>query len=120
MTTPDLTGRTVIVTGATSGVGRATADALVGAGARVVLAVRNQAKGDAVATELRAGRTGAAVEVRVLDLADLSSVRAFAAEVLEREGERLAARAAHASWIATITDLPFAEPCSATVERHTG
>ncbi|GAA3702397.1 oxidoreductase [Microlunatus aurantiacus] len=76
---PDLTGRTVIVTGATSGVGRATADALVGAGARVVLAVRNQAKGDAVATELRAGRTGAAVEVRVLDLADLSSVRAFAA-----------------------------------------
>ena len=39
----------MIVTGATSGVGRATVAALAGAGARVVLAVRNQAKGDVVA-----------------------------------------------------------------------
>ena len=42
---PDLTDRTVIVTGATSGVGRATAAALAGAGARVVLAVRNTGEG---------------------------------------------------------------------------
>ncbi|WP_410586180.1 oxidoreductase [Amycolatopsis sp. lyj-23] len=71
---PDLTGRRVIVTGATSGIGRATARALAGAGARVVLAVRNRAKGEAVAT-----RMPGAVEVRELDLGDLASVREFAA-----------------------------------------
>ena len=42
---PDLTGKTFIVTGATTGLGKATADALARAGAHVVLAVRNQAKG---------------------------------------------------------------------------
>ncbi|HEY5784611.1 MAG TPA: oxidoreductase [Microlunatus sp.] len=76
---PDLSGRTVIVTGATSGVGRATAVALVGAGARVVLAVRNEAKGEAVAADLRQVSPAARTEVRTLDLADLTSVRAFAA-----------------------------------------
>ena len=77
-TLPDLTGRTVVITGATSGIGRATAEALTAAGARVVLAVRNQTKGEAVAAGLRATRPDASVEVRALDLADLSSVRAFA------------------------------------------
>jgi len=70
---PDLTGRTIIVTGATSGLGKATADALAHAGAHVVLAVRNPAKGQAVAEGI-AGDT----EVRELDLSSLSSVRAFA------------------------------------------
>src|ERR1700676_1854852 len=46
---PDLTGKTFIVTGATSGLGKATADALARGGAHVVLAVRNQGKGQAVA-----------------------------------------------------------------------
>src|ERR1700735_1671012 len=70
---PDLTGKTFIVTGATSGLGKATADALAHAGAHVVLAVRNPAKGRAVAEGI-AGDT----EVRDLDLSSLSSVRAFA------------------------------------------
>jgi NADPH:quinone reductase-like Zn-dependent oxidoreductase len=70
---PDLMGRTIIVTGATSGLGKATADALAYAGAHVVLAVRNPAKGQAVAEGI-AGDT----EVRELDLSSLSSVRAFA------------------------------------------
>ncbi|MGK5683692.1 oxidoreductase [Actinoplanes sp. URMC 104] len=70
---PDLSGRTAIVTGATSGVGLATARTLAGAGARVVLAVRNTGKGRDVARTIP-GDT----EVRELDLADLSSVRAFA------------------------------------------
>lgn len=69
----DMTGRTVIVTGANSGIGRATADALGSQGARVVLAVRDLAKGRAAAATM----TGD-VEVRRLDLADLASVRAFA------------------------------------------
>ncbi|MFI5907947.1 oxidoreductase [Dactylosporangium sp. NPDC051541] len=71
---PDLGGRTAIVTGANSGVGRATAQALAAAGARVVLAVRDTGKGRAAADTI----TGA-TEVRRLDLADLASVRAFAA-----------------------------------------
>ena len=71
---PDFTGQTAIVTGASSGIGQATARALAGAGARVVLAVRNTAKGRAAAATIP-GRT----EVRELDLASLDSVRAFAA-----------------------------------------
>ncbi len=71
---PDLTGQTAIVTGASSGVGQSVAHALAGAGARVVLAVRNPAKGQAVAATI-SGRT----EVRPLDLASLDLVRASAA-----------------------------------------
>lgn len=67
-------GRTVVITGGSSGIGRATARALAAAGARVVLAVRDPEKGRAVAAALPG-----AVEVRRLDLADLASVRAFAA-----------------------------------------
>ncbi|WP_433523315.1 oxidoreductase [Nocardia pseudovaccinii] len=70
---PDQSGRTIIVTGANSGLGAATVRALAGAGAQVVLACRNLAKGEKVAGEI-----GARAEVRELDLADLASVRAFA------------------------------------------
>jgi NAD(P)-dependent dehydrogenase (short-subunit alcohol dehydrogenase family) len=70
-----MAGRTVIVTGANSGIGRAAAAALAGAGARVVLAVRSAEKGDAA----RASMPGE-TEVRRLDLASLESVRSFAAE----------------------------------------
>jgi NAD(P)-dependent dehydrogenase (short-subunit alcohol dehydrogenase family) len=70
---PDLSGRTVVVTGASSGIGAETARALAGASAHVVLAVRDPAKGARVA----AGIDGD-TEVRALDLADLASVRAFA------------------------------------------
>jgi NAD(P)-dependent dehydrogenase (short-subunit alcohol dehydrogenase family) len=70
---PDLTGRTAIVTGANSGIGRAAASALAGAGAHVVLAVRSTEKGQA-ATASMPGST----EVRRLDLASLASVREFA------------------------------------------
>ncbi|OBI50012.1 dehydrogenase [Mycobacterium kyorinense] len=68
----DLTGKRVIVTGATSGVGLGTARALANAGAHVIMAVRN--------TELgaqRAAEIGGSTTVLKLDLADMSSVRAF-------------------------------------------
>ncbi|OBG17509.1 oxidoreductase [Mycolicibacterium celeriflavum] len=70
---PSFAGRTVIVTGANSGLGLVTARELAGAGAKVILAVRNTAKGD----EAAAAITGD-VEVRKLDLQDLASVQAFA------------------------------------------
>jgi NAD(P)-dependent dehydrogenase (short-subunit alcohol dehydrogenase family) len=71
---PDMAGCIVIVTGANSGIGRAAADALAAAGARVVLAVRSIEKGQAAAAAMQ-GET----EVRALDLASLDSVRQFAA-----------------------------------------
>jgi NAD(P)-dependent dehydrogenase (short-subunit alcohol dehydrogenase family) len=70
---PDMTSRTVIVTGANSGIGRATARSLAAAGAHVVLAVRNAGKGRAAAASMPG-----VTEVRELDLASLESVRAFA------------------------------------------
>ena len=72
---PDLSGRTAIVTGASSGIGRATARALAGAGARVVLAVRDRGRGKRAASTMT-GR----VEVRLLDLGSLASIRSFAAD----------------------------------------
>jgi NAD(P)-dependent dehydrogenase (short-subunit alcohol dehydrogenase family) len=71
---PSQAGRTVVVTGANSGLGLATARELAGAGARVVLAVRDVARGEQAAATIE-GTT----EVRHLDLASLDSVRAFAA-----------------------------------------
>jgi NAD(P)-dependent dehydrogenase (short-subunit alcohol dehydrogenase family) len=71
---PDLAGRSVVITGANSGIGRAAARALAGAHARIVLAVRDVEKGKAAAATM-SGET----EVRELDLASLASVRAFAA-----------------------------------------
>ncbi|WP_280272215.1 oxidoreductase [Nocardia wallacei] len=75
---PAMTGRTVVVTGANSGIGRAAARVLAARGAHVVLAVRDTEKGRAAAAEM----TGQ-LEVRRLDLADLSSVRAFAEDFTE-------------------------------------
>jgi NAD(P)-dependent dehydrogenase (short-subunit alcohol dehydrogenase family) len=70
---PSFAGRTVIVTGANSGLGLVTARELARVGAKTILAVRNTAKGDEAAATI----TGD-VEVRKLDLQDLASVRAFA------------------------------------------
>jgi NAD(P)-dependent dehydrogenase (short-subunit alcohol dehydrogenase family) len=83
-TTTDISdqgGRVAIVTGANSGLGLATARELARAGATVVLACRSEAKGDEAAASIRAGVSGAALEVAPLDLADLESVREFAARV---------------------------------------
>jgi len=71
---PDMSGRTVVITGASGGIGLVTARELARVGASVVLAVRTVAKGREAAATIP-GRT----EVRELDLSDLASVRRFAA-----------------------------------------
>jgi NAD(P)-dependent dehydrogenase (short-subunit alcohol dehydrogenase family) len=76
----DLTGKRAIVTGGASGIGIETARALAGAGAAVTLAVRNVAAAAPVAAELVASTGNRTIAVAQLDLADLASVAAFAAQ----------------------------------------
>ena len=76
---PDLAGRTAIVTGANSGIGFVTAEQLADHGAEVTLAVRDVARGEEAAERIVAARPHAKVDVQRLDLADLASVREFAA-----------------------------------------
>ncbi|MFT4294136.1 MAG: SDR family NAD(P)-dependent oxidoreductase [Micropruina sp.] len=84
LTIPSRKGRLAIVTGASSGIGKATARALGMAGADVVLAVRDVAKGEAVAEKLRAERPEGSHTVAHLDVSDLSSVQSFAADYTDR------------------------------------
>ncbi|MEH2511152.1 NAD(P)-dependent dehydrogenase (short-subunit alcohol dehydrogenase family) [Nitrobacteraceae bacterium AZCC 1564] len=72
---PSQAGRIAIVTGATSGIGYETALALAGAGASVVLASRNEAKGSEMLAYIRAQHPAADVSFEPLDLASLKSVR---------------------------------------------
>lgn len=76
---PDQTGRTVVVTGANSGIGFQAAARLAAAGAHVVLACRDRERADAAAA-----RIDGSTEVRLLDTSSLDSVRAFAADAPER------------------------------------
>ncbi|KUI36361.1 short-chain dehydrogenase [Mycobacterium sp. IS-1496] len=85
---PDQSGRTAIVTGANTGLGLATAEALAGRGAHVVLAVRDTEKGEQAAGEITAAHPDATVTVQSLDLGSLRSVRA-AAEALGAEFPRI-------------------------------
>ena len=78
---PDQTGRTVLITGANSGLGLRSAQALAGKGARVLMGCRNETKAKAALDEVRAVATGAEPEVVRMDLADLASVRTAAEEV---------------------------------------
>ena len=69
----DLSGREVLVTGANSGIGKATAQALAGLGARVWMLCRSAERGEAARAEL-AARTGGDLRLLVVDMADLDSV----------------------------------------------
>ena len=80
---PDQAGRTFVITGANSGLGLESARRLAEHGAHVVMTARDRAKGEAAVAALRADQPDASVELRLLDLADLDSVRAFAAGLVE-------------------------------------
>ena len=83
---PPLTGRRAVVTGANSGLGLHTAFELARHGADVIMAVRDQAKGEQahnrISTALRSNAGSGQVSLAALDLADLASIRAFADEQL--------------------------------------
>ncbi|AWW41588.1 short-chain dehydrogenase [Streptomyces cadmiisoli] len=81
----DQRGRTFVVTGATSGLGLVTARELASHGGRVLLAVRDAARGEGVASSLRHAYPGAEVEVRRVDLLDLDSIRRAAEEIAREE-----------------------------------
>lgn len=85
---PDLKGRLALVTGAASGIGYETAAALAGRGAEVILADRNEIGGAVAVQRIREQTSGAHVEFRALDLADLSLIRRFA-DTLRAEGRPL-------------------------------
>lgn len=80
----DMQGRVCLITGATSGMGRATATALACMGATVVLVARNQQKGAAVRDAIRAQCGNPQVETLYADLASQQSVRALAATFQQR------------------------------------
>ena len=73
----DLADRNMIVTGGATGIGIETARALAGAGASVMLAVRNRAAGEAAAADINASTGAERVTVGIVDLSDLATVAAF-------------------------------------------
>ena len=75
---PDLSGQLAVVTGANSGTGKEAARRLAAAGATVLMAVRTVAKGEAARAEILADHPEARLDVRRIDLADLTSVQEFA------------------------------------------
>jgi NAD(P)-dependent dehydrogenase (short-subunit alcohol dehydrogenase family) len=79
-------GRTVVITGGNSGVGKATAVALARAGAHTVITARSEERGRSAVSDIRRSSGSDRVDLVVFDLADLSSVRAGASELLDRYG----------------------------------
>ena len=82
--TPRMDGKTVVITGGNSGIGKAAAVALATAGARVVITARSEPRGAAARTAIAEASGSDAVELSVFDLADLGSVRAGASDLLDR------------------------------------
>ncbi len=80
---PSLEGRTVAITGATSGIGRAAAELAAKQGAGLLLLVRDPVRGERVANELEAQTGNGQVELIACDLADLESVRGCAQELID-------------------------------------
>ncbi|WP_247548463.1 SDR family oxidoreductase [Ralstonia pseudosolanacearum] len=83
----DLSGKTFIVTGGNSGIGLVTVEQLAKQGAKVVLACRRLEEGERMRTAIAARGTRGTIEVAALDLANLASVRAFAASFIATHRE---------------------------------
>ncbi len=85
VTVPDLSGKLAVVTGSNSGLGLGLATRLSAAGADVIMAIRNRAKGEAAIEQIRAKVPDAKLTIKQLDLSSLASVAALGEE-LNAEG----------------------------------
>lgn len=85
LTVPDLTGQRAVVTGASDGIGLGIATTLAGAGAEVVMPVRNRSKGEAAVARIRTRHPEAKLVLEELELSSLASV-AVLAERLRQDG----------------------------------
>ena len=80
---PDLNGKVIIVTGATSGLGKEATKILTQKDATVIMAVRNAQKAETVVKEIKKQHSNAQIDIREMDLSSLASVKLFANGVLE-------------------------------------
>ena len=84
---PDLHGKTILVTGANSGIGLEAVKCFAARGAEIIMACRNADKAEDAAAVVRADTADAELAIMSLDLADLGSIEAFANEVKRRYGK---------------------------------
>ncbi|KAF9232101.1 hypothetical protein BU15DRAFT_55395 [Melanogaster broomeanus] len=82
--TPDMSGKVVLVTGATAGIGKETARVLLTKNAKVWITARSKSKGEATLRELKSN-TGRDAHLLLMDLANLKSIKAAAEEFLSKE-----------------------------------
>ena len=80
----DLTGRVVVITGATSGLGLAAARTLLAGGAALEIVARNEAKAVGVRERLRAAGARGGIDLAIADMGDLDAIRRAAGEVARR------------------------------------
>lgn len=80
-----MAGKTIVITGGTSGIGQAAAEALAGMGARIVLVARDQSRGEAALARLREKGPGAAHSVHYADLSRLAEMKRIASEIAAAE-----------------------------------
>jgi NAD(P)-dependent dehydrogenase (short-subunit alcohol dehydrogenase family) len=80
-----VTGKTVVITGGTSGIGQVAAEALAGMGARIVLIARDPARGEMALTRLRAKGPGAAHAIHYADLSRLAEMKRVGREIAATE-----------------------------------
>ncbi|MFT6503548.1 MAG: NAD(P)-dependent dehydrogenase (short-subunit alcohol dehydrogenase family) [Crocinitomicaceae bacterium] len=85
---PDQTGKTIIITGATSGLGKEATKVLAQKNAHVIMAVRNTEKGDKVKREILQENAKGIISVKELDLSSLFSIKKFA-ETINKEFETI-------------------------------
>jgi retinol dehydrogenase-14 len=81
--TPSMTGKNVLVTGGTGGIGKATAVGLAALGARVGITGRDRVRAEAAAADIRAASGNPAVDVYIADMSSQAQVRRLAGEVLD-------------------------------------
>jgi retinol dehydrogenase 14 len=81
--TPSMTGKNVLVTGGTGGIGKATAVGLAALGARVGITGRDRVRAEAAAVDIRTASGNPAVDVYIADMSSQAEVRRLSGEVLD-------------------------------------